>query len=175
MLRKYTLFQTMLTSRTAAKHLADLDCLKKLSKPLLSIIADYSHPKSNAHDYNEERDLNSIEEYKKIPENDCYRSSPYHFIDLIGWGHIQAVQFILESKSIKPQTVLVMYGETYQTTPLIHALKCKRFEVALFLIDDYAKEIKETINSPFKDDIDLKTEGTALSFAMEACHLRKGR
>lgn len=174
------------TQPIEARDLAELECLKKLSRPLLSLIAEYSQS------YNKELDLQTLQKAKAA-------SWGYNrlmiFLSAIKDGHIVTVRHLLESKMENPHRVIqhdfalpVPNSQYYNydnqhhlTTPLIHAIKHKQFGIALFLTKQYKEKIKETINERFQTkEVILGTgsvghpwisHGTALSYAIEACHL----
>lgn len=121
------------------------------------------------------------------------------FHNAISQGCVQTIEFMLKSKMKQPHEVFTIsmpshsgaYIQKYvtaYTTPLIFALRHRRFEVALFLMSNYKNEVIKTINSPYEIEISevslisdpsvpkqrillRGTRGTALSHAIEGCHL----
>ncbi|MHB1946549.1 MAG: hypothetical protein ACYCQI_00360 [Gammaproteobacteria bacterium] len=164
------------------ENLTSLHSLMKLSRPLLSIIAEYA--KEENPNYNEELDrkllassepaafgYNDIKLFLSAVEQGCEKTAAHmlkrqHFA-------ISAHQVIFHNFALET--------EHHQTTPLLHALRHRQFSIVSLLVNDFKDEIKKTINARFQTKQILSFTGsigqpwvdfgTALSYAIEACHL----
>lgn len=159
-----------------------MDPLKKLSRPLLSIIAGYA--KEENPNYSEGFDLMML---NRSESPSTGRKDIDLFLSAIEQGCVKTVAHMLQRERYPMDPAEIIFHnfalstEHHHTTPLLHALRHRQFDIVALLIKDYKDQIKKTINQCFQTKQILFGSGsvgqpwvdfgTALSYAIEACHL----